>query len=209
MKTKKALFYILAGILGGCVPVMSLHPLYTEQDVVFEEKLLGTWVDDANDPETVWEFKVADKEQKKCNLIFTGEEGKKGLFDVYSTKIGGKLFLDIFPSEPPWDEKDPNNVNWVYNTPFLVPVHSFIKVDSIEGQLKLQLTDDDDFKKLLGENSNAVEYAIINELPVLTAPTNELQAFVLKYADDERLFANEVNLIRKKVCIEPNKPSEK
>ncbi|MHC4572585.1 MAG: hypothetical protein ACYS76_00390 [Planctomycetota bacterium] len=27
MKTKKLLFYLLAGILGGCVPVMSLHPL--------------------------------------------------------------------------------------------------------------------------------------------------------------------------------------
>jgi hypothetical protein len=37
MKTKKVLFYVLAGILAGCVPVMSLHPLYTEQDTVFEE----------------------------------------------------------------------------------------------------------------------------------------------------------------------------
>jgi len=48
MKTKKLLFYSLAALLGGCVPVMSLHPLYTEKDVLFEEKLLGRWVDGPN-----------------------------------------------------------------------------------------------------------------------------------------------------------------
>ncbi len=36
-RAKKALFYLLAALLGGCVPVMSLHPLYTEKDVVFEK----------------------------------------------------------------------------------------------------------------------------------------------------------------------------
>ena len=41
MKTKKFLFYLLAVFLGGCV--LSLHPLYTEKDLIFEEKLLGTW----------------------------------------------------------------------------------------------------------------------------------------------------------------------
>jgi hypothetical protein len=30
MNTKKLLFYLLAALLSGCVPVMSLHSLYTE-----------------------------------------------------------------------------------------------------------------------------------------------------------------------------------
>ena len=42
MNTRKALFCILALLLGGCLPVMSLHPLYTDDDLVFEEKLLGS-----------------------------------------------------------------------------------------------------------------------------------------------------------------------
>lgn len=59
MKGKKLLFYSLAAILGGCVPVMSLHPLYTEKDVLFEEKLLGSWVDGPNntDPNEVIKIK--------------------------------------------------------------------------------------------------------------------------------------------------------
>ncbi len=34
MRIKKLLFYLLAALLGGCVPVMSLHSLYTEEDEV-------------------------------------------------------------------------------------------------------------------------------------------------------------------------------
>ena len=214
METRKIIFYLLAVLLGGCVPVMSLHPLYTEKDAVFEERLLGAWVDDTNSPETTWEFNRPDEKDNKYRLVFADKEGKQGSFDAHLTKLGDRLFLDVFPSEPPWDEQDPNKVNWVFNTLFLVPVHTFIKINIIESQMTLQLTDDEDFKKLLEENPNAVEFATIEKQPVLTAPTNELQAFVLKYADDERLFSNEVNLIQKKVCIEPgdiepNKPSEK
>ena len=65
MKVKKLLFYLLAGLFGGCLPVMSLHPLFTEETIVFEEKLLGIWVDDPNDPETTWEFKQFNKQKEK------------------------------------------------------------------------------------------------------------------------------------------------
>ncbi len=64
MRTKKLLFHLPAALLAGCVPVMSLHPLYTDKDVIFEEKLLGTWLDDPNSPDTAWQFKRTDKGRK-------------------------------------------------------------------------------------------------------------------------------------------------
>ncbi|MHC4244422.1 MAG: hypothetical protein ACYSU4_18605, partial [Planctomycetota bacterium] len=79
-QVKKALFYLLAALLGGCVPVMSLHPLYTEKDVVFEERLLGRWVDDPSSPETIWEFSRIEEPNNAYNLLFSDEEGKKGSF---------------------------------------------------------------------------------------------------------------------------------
>jgi hypothetical protein len=42
-----------------------------------------------------------------------------------------------------------------------------------------------------------VKYDVIDDRPVLTASPEELQAFVVKYADDERLFPSEVTLTRK------------
>ncbi len=204
MKTKKFLFYMLAALLGGCVPVMSLHPLYTEQTTVFEEKLLGTWIQDTN--ETTWEFKCPNEPEKTYELIFVDDEGKKGLFDTHLTKLQDKFFLDLYPAAPPWDEKDPNKLLWPFNTLFLIPVHTFIKIDSIEPQLKMRLTDDDEMKKLFKEDPNAVKYESVEDGFFLTASTKELQTFVLKYADDDRLFAKETVLRRKKARA-PNEPN--
>ena len=215
MKTKKFLFYLLAALLGGCIPVMSLHPLYTKEkeEVVFESKLLGTWVDDSN--ETMWQFSDANKPEKAYKLIFTDKEGKKGSFVAHLVKLENRLFLDVYPDEMPWNEKDPNKTEWLYNTLFLIPVHTFIKVNGVEPELKLQITDDDEFKKLLKEDPNVIEHTSIEDKPVLTASTQKLQAFVLKYADDSRVFPEEIVLNRKKtkapqesVKQKPNEPND-
>jgi hypothetical protein len=204
MNTRKFLFYLLAALLGGCVPVMSLHPLYTDKDIAFEEKLLGTWVDDNN--ETTWEFSCPNEPAKTYKLIFVDDESKKGSFDVYLTKLQNKLYLDVYPGESPWDEKDPNRLIWPYNSLFLIPAHTFIKIDSVEPQLKMRLTDDDEMEKLLKEDPNAVKHESVKDGFVLTASTKELQAFVLKYADDSRLFTEEIVLRRKqtKTSSEPS-----
>ncbi len=196
MKTKKLLFYLLAALLGGCIPVMSLHPLYNQEDVMFEEKLLGTWVDDSN--ETTWEFKRPDESKKAYELIFRDNEGGKGSFVVHLVKLRNRLFLDVYPNQFPCDLEDPNKTEWGYNAFFYVPAHTFIKIDSIEPQLRMRLTDDEEMGQLLKEDPNAVKYELLDNKLILTASTKELQAFVLKYADDSRLFSDEIVYSRKK-----------
>ncbi len=197
MKVKKILFYLLAALLGGCVPVMSLHSLYTKENVVFEEKLLGTWVDDPNSPESTWEFRRIDEPKNAYKLILSDDKGQKGSFVAHLVKLENSLFLDVFPDEFPCDTEDPNKTDWLYNVFFLVPVHTFIKIDSIGPQLKMRLTDDDKMAELLKEDPNAVKYMSIEDRLILTASTEELQAFVLKYADDSRVFPDEIVLNRR------------
>jgi hypothetical protein len=198
MNAKKVLFYLLAALLGGCLPVMSLQPFYTDSDIVFEEKLLGTWTDDSNDPETTWEFTRADEPNNAYRFIFTeGEE--KGSFIARLIRLKDSLFLDVYPTETSWDIDDPNKVKWIYNNLFLIPAHTLLKVDSIEPQLKMRMTLDTKMEELLKENPNAVKYISVEDRPVLTASIKELQEFVLKYADDERLFADAFTLVRKPV----------
>jgi hypothetical protein len=219
MKTKKFLFYLLAGILGGCIPVMSLHPLFTEKDLAFDEKLLGTWVED---PNTTWEFSRTEEPKNAYKLIYTHQEKEdakekaKGLFIVCLVKLKDNLFLDICPA--PWEQQDPNKIEWAYNTLFLIPAHTFIKINSIEPQLKMLQTDDEKMKEFLKADPNAVEHISIEDKFVLTASTQKLQAFVLKYADDSRVFPEEIVLTRKKTKApqesvkqksnEPNDPNK-
>ena len=56
---------------------MSLHSLYTEENVVFEEKVLGTWVDDPNSPEATWEFNRIEEPENAYRLVFSDKDGKK------------------------------------------------------------------------------------------------------------------------------------
>ena len=198
MNTRKLLFYVLAGLMCGCVPVISLHPLYTKENVVFDKKLLGTWADDPNEPEVTWQFESADEAKKSYNLVFTGEDGLKGSFVVHLVKLKDSLFLDIFPSKAPWDLDDPNESQWPYNSLFMIPAHTFVKVDSLAPKLKLRLMLETQLEKLLEENPDAIAHVEVEDRPVLTASTKELQAFILEYADTDKLFTDEIVLERKK-----------
>lgn len=197
MNFRKLLFSILPLLLGGCLPVLSLHPLYTKEDIVLEKKLLGTWIDDVNNPETTWEFKRIDEPENTYNLIFTDQNGKKGSFIAHLLKLKNKLFLDVYPKELPWEPDDPNTMDWPYNSFFLIPAHTFMKIDSIEPQLKMRLALESNIKELITEDPNAVQHMMIGERLVLTTPTQKLQAFILRYVDDDTLFTEAVTLVRK------------
>jgi len=205
VNTKKLLFYLLAALLGGCIPVMSLHPLYTEEDVVFEANLIGMWMDDPDNPKTTWEFSRAVAKEKAYKLVYSDEEGKKGAFVVHLVKLKNRLFLDVFPDQFPSEQQDWENMKWAYNFFFFEPAHTFIKIDSIEPQLKMRRTICDDMKELLKENPNVVKHELVEDKIILTASTKELQAFVLKYAYDIRVFPTKIVLTRKKTQ-DPNAP---
>jgi hypothetical protein len=197
MKARRLLYYTLAVFLSGCVPVISLHQLYTEKDIVVDKKLLGTWLDDPNNPKSIWEFENIDEPKNAYKLIFTDEEGKKGSFVTYLVKLKDKFFLDVYPSGLPCEPQDPNKMEWTYNSFFLIPAHTFLQVDSIEPQLKLRITLQSKMEDLLKENPGAVGHTYVGDRLVLTASVKELQAFVLKYADDDRVFTSQVTLSRK------------
>lgn len=199
MKIKRVMFYCLAGLLAGCVPIVSLNPLFTKGDIVFDEKLIGAWLEDPNDPGTSWEFarfeessaeglpKELQSEFKQVyRLNLADKDGRKSVLAACLVKLGDRRFLDIFPDQFPSGESDPEKT--IFNAFLFLPSHTFIRVDAIGDQLKIRFTDDQEFKKLVEAEPKAVAYATTERGPVLTASTKELQAFVTEYADDERLF---------------------
>ncbi len=199
MKVKKVLFCLLALVIGSCVPVMSLHPLYFVSNTIYEPKLTGHWTNDVNG--ITMDFSRPEGEGTKYHLGYTmiDKETKKpmrGVFTVYLVKLGDKLFLDVGPEELPNGELDPNNYKWYVNAFFLVPGHSFAVVDSIEPQLKLRFTDDEKMKDFLEKNPDAVKHEIVSSDVILTANTAELQKFVIRFANDKNVFSNELTLRR-------------
>jgi hypothetical protein len=202
MQIRKIMFYLLAVILGGCLPVASLYPLYDEdgKDVVFEQKLLGTWVDDSN---ATWQFTRQENDPNTYRLIFCDDEGKKGLFGASLVRVSNKLFLDAHPLEFPCNIDDANSTQWHYNVFFMAPMHAFLAVDSIEPELKMRLLSEDKVRKLLEREPKAISYVSVDDRIVLNAPPKKLQAFLLKHVDDEEFFGEPDTLRRKKVSEPP------
>ena len=192
MRIKKFLFYLLAVLLGGCV--LSLHPLYTEKDLIFEEKLLGTWA--KNDSKETWQFKRANG-NKYYKMTYTDEEGKKGYFDAGLGKLNNMMFLNIFPQEPELKEND-------FYKFHILRVHSFIKIEQIEPTLKMRTMNPDKMKEMLENDPNLIKYEIVQDRLVLTAPTKELQEFMKAHANDEGLFGEPSEWKR----VQPKEPNE-
>ncbi len=210
MKTKRLAIYCLAGLVAGCVPIVSLHPLFTKDDLAFDEKLLGVWLEDVNSPEASWEFARMTEEEasnlpddlksefkRVYRLNIVDKEGHRGSLAACLVKLGSRMFLDVLPDTLPSGERDIEKAKLLFNAFLFLPAHTFVRVDAIGDQLKIRITNDDEFKKLVEAEPQVVKYAEVSDRFVLTASTKELQAFVTKYADDNRLFPGEVTLTRK------------
>ena len=223
MKMRKLVPYGVLVLLAGCAPVFSVHPLYTRESITFEERLLGTWLVDANKPEETCEFvrleagaaghlpvELQDQAALCYRVNLTSRDGKGSVFACL-VKLHDRLFLDVMPSELPLGERDSGSKEAQLNATFFLRLHTFVRVNLSGDQLKLGLTDHDRLQELIQAEPKAVPYTMVKEKPLLTlakdhtaeehplltASTPELQAFVTKYADDRRLFTEREPLARK------------
>jgi hypothetical protein len=172
MKTKLKIiaFYLLAVVLGGCVP--SLHPLFTENERIFDANLVGIWYTDSNE---TWEFKPGSKSYE---CIYVDKDGKSGRFNAGLGKLQNNMFLDIFPSELKLTENDFYKIHFV-------PTHTFMRVNLTKDSLELRVMNPDGLDKLLKSEPNGIKHeSSEGGGVVLTASTKELQDFMLKYGVD-------------------------
>ena len=196
MKTKKLLFYLLAAILGGCIP--SLNPLFTEDNLIFEEKLLGTWAED--DSRETWQFKKGsdDPNSKFYEMTYTDSDGK-GVFFAGLGKIDDMIFLNIYPHEPELQAND-------FYKFHILRVHTFMKIEQIEPTLKMAMMNPDKMKEMLENDPSIIEHKIIEDGDriLLTASTKQLQQFMKEHANDEGLFGEPAELKR----LTPRDPND-
>jgi hypothetical protein len=175
-KIQIAAFYLLAVFLGGCVP--SLHPLFTQNDLIFDANLVGKWA--SSEPNESLEFKQTKDKTYEC--IYIDKDNKSGKFEVSLGKIGNSMYLDLYPAEANMPEND-------FYKSHLLPTHSFMKIELSKKTLKACSMSPDSVESLLKSKPNAVKNEKLESDSgrfVLTAPTKELQKFILKYGADKK-----------------------
>jgi len=195
MKTKSQWIIILSLLvffIGSCVP--SLHPLYTPEDLIFEQKLLGAWMDDDS---VVWEFEkytpsttFFSKSKDTTHYKLTVHDQKPAKFDLHLFKLGKYLYFDFLISE----YKIENEMADAH----LFPVHTFARAKIEKDSVTIEHFNIDFIENLIKEKKIRIKHEIADDRVILTAGTEELQKFVLKYADHDELYAENPRILKPK-----------
>jgi hypothetical protein len=188
MRTQRIGFGLLVVFLMGCVP--SLHRLYDDDTVTFDPRLVGRWVQ-GND---VWTnvLTFEQGEGRSYKLVLVDENDKTARFVAHLVRLEGMLFMDVFPGEI----TDPT-MHDVYKR-HLIASHLFWKVDSIEPQLKLAVTNSDTISTMIKDDPACIRHEKMDEGDqlVLTADTKDLQKFVVKLARMDKGFGTPEEFVR-------------
>lgn len=190
MKTKLLFgLGLLAVLFGGCM-VQSIQPLFSEKDYIEYPALVGTWKQQDQDKEIgVWTF---SKEGEHYKLLHTDEKGRRASFNAVTGKIGTNVFLDFVLAdiEPHDSLNDLAQVG-------LIAAHGFLKLVKTNAALLLVAMDYEWLEKHLKANPKAIAHVVQDKRFILTASTEELKRFVAKYANDDKVFKNEIKLVPK------------
>jgi len=167
--------------ISGCVPIMSLHPLFLKKDFAFDARLLGDWRDHEEKP-----FCRFEKFEDGYTLFFLNKDGEPvNKYRAHLANLQGSLFLDIL-----LEDVVPGNALDRSFPLFLVPAHTFYQI-RIEGEsLEYRFLDDDWIETLRKQNKLKLAHARVDDLTVLTAPTEKLQKFVLKNLGTKDAFSS-------------------
>jgi hypothetical protein len=173
---RKLLFSIAALIMlfaVGCGPALSLHPLCTVEEAVFDPALVGRW-GDIDDDNGGWIFR-----QLEGNLysVTLKENSADSLLPLEGrlVHLGKYTFMDVMARED-----DIENF-------LAIPAHAFLRLDLQGDSLGIAYLDD----SYLSANCNLIRHEVMDDNIILTASPRELQAFVLQCAEDVEAFEME------------------
>jgi len=194
MKTRSIIFIgILTLVMSGCL-VKSLHPFYKESDVVFNNELVGTWLDEDS---ATWRinpyvftkgFMQGDSTDNSYLVEMFEDSTNMSTFNVHLFKLGDKLYLDFDPIRGDrYDEMIDIH---------MIPAHSIARIIFVsEDEVVITWFDEDWLNDLFEENRVKIAHEVITTSEgyitkeyVLTASTDELQKFIIKYASDEDAY---------------------
>ncbi|MCC6697878.1 MAG: hypothetical protein IT365_19785 [Candidatus Hydrogenedentes bacterium] len=175
MRMKRIAVCAACLLTAGCIP-LSLNPLYTDDDLVYDAGLEGTW---GEAPEQ-WAFEKAG--ENEYLLKVSEDEGRTTEFSVHLVQLKKHRFLDLQLSDRP----DLSEWEMLH----VIPAHTFWAFERDGDTLRLRNFDPEWLEDRVKNDRLWVPHTESNDFLVLTAGTKRLQRFMLKWADDEEAMGD-------------------
>ncbi|MDZ7806250.1 MAG: hypothetical protein U5K71_03950 [Gracilimonas sp.] len=204
----------LSIILSGCF-LKSLHPLVNKEDAVAMDGISGVWEKD----DQRWTF-IKDGEYE--DLTMTGFQGNEE-FSITMTdedndssesndhsymviyedlsenridssyffgsfaKLDNNFYLDLYPF-------DIGSID--FTSSHYLPVHTFSKISLLEDSLVISLFKDSWIEEQITDNRVRIKHEKTDDSILITAGTEELQKFIIKYGNMSEAYRDPINLKR-------------
>ena len=198
-------FAFLLIFLSSCLT--TLHPIFTEKDLAYDPKLIGTWKTDnqKTDIHRVVITNLAMESsielpgnissiKQKGYLISYQREHTTERYIAFLARIGNHLYFDYFPA----DKKEDRKIDEFFEVHF-VKMHTSYRVDiSKDGSFELTQLDEGYVRKLIDEKKIRISHETdADDNKVITASTKELQQYLLKYGDEPSAYRSDKTIFRK------------
>ena len=199
-------FTFLMIFLSSCLK--TLHPIFTVNDIVYEQKLLGTWKTEtqggiefavitnlAADNAIDLPNKIAAIKQKGYLVTYKDKDGKLTEQHIaFLVKLGKHLYFDYFPVYQKIEEK----MDDFFQAHF-VKMHTSFRVEiKSDGSFELSQLDESYVTKLIEEKKIRISHEKDSYGDfVITATTEELQQYIIKYGDEPAAYRSEKTIFTK------------
>lgn len=189
---RTAALVLLLGLLGTAGCTLSLHPTYTDADLVYEAKLVGTWreQDDPDERGDTAEWRFARDGEKAYRLtVLDGKDS--ATFSVHVARLGKHTYLDMVPAPP----RPPEASGELYEG-FYLPLHWPLRMRLEDSKLYLYCLSSDWLGNKQKEGKLPIRYEEVEDYgPLVTSPTREFRQF-LSECEDPAAFGEACVLIR-------------
>jgi hypothetical protein len=164
-----------AVLLTGCGDLPSVEALANKENTVFDPALVGAW----NSGDAVVIVQAGDDQSYRIHWL--GADGTETpqivRMEGRLARIGDQRILDLTGSDP---------------GAFAIPCHVFLRIRPVKEGLKVQFVDSNWIREQV-KTSSLASFMQDNH-PVLTAPSPEIEGFLLKFGFDERALGDPIVL---------------
>jgi hypothetical protein len=199
-------FALLLIFLSSCLT--TLHPIFTEKDLAYDPKLIGTWKTDSTgnkrravitnlSTESSIELpgNISSIKQKGYLISYQREDGETTeQYIAFLARIGKHLYFDYYPA----DKKEDRRIDEFFGA-HLVKMHTSYRVEILNnGSYELSQLDGSYVKSLIDEKKIRISHETdADDNITITASTKELQQYLLKYGDEPSAYRSEKTTFKK------------
>ena len=194
------IFALVTGILTSCL--QTLHAIYTPRDLVYKKELLGKWKIENSEANETAEFsplasaasvdlpgKISTIKEKGYLVTYKDKYGEiTEQYIAFLASIGNHFYFDFYPV-PGKEEESLDDFYRIHFTGMHIPYRVNMQKS---GGFELGQLDKGYLEKLIEQKKIRISHEKDSDGNIrVTASTQELQQYILKYGDNPEAVEND------------------